>query len=510
MTAFDQLVHGFEIALSWKGLLYCFIGCFWGTIVGVLPGLGPLAGMTLLLPLTIQDPFTHLPQDPTIGIIMLTGIFYGAMYGGSTTSILVRIPGEAASVITCIDGYEMARRGRAGPALMVAAVGSFVGGTVSILGLMLITPPLAQVMIAIGPSVQVVLLLLALSVIAVVSAGSRLKTTIMLVLGLLLTLIGLDHLDAVPRMTFGSTTLTAGLQFTSLAIGLFGISEILINLEKTETIKAITPKFRDLIPRMKDVRDASPAIARGSAIGFIFGVIPGVSHVVSTFVSYAVEKKFSRHPEEFGHGAIAGVAGPETANNAVTGTAMIPLLALGIPSIPATALLLSALTLHGVQPGPLLLKDHPEVFWGLVASMYIGNVILLILNLPLVSAFVWLLRIPYAWLVPIILIVSVIGAYSVAFSTADIWLMVISGGAGYILRKFGYEMAPLLLAFVLGDRLEEQMRLALTMSGGSYATFVDHASIIVLTSVLGLLLSVQAVAWLFGYRKSMADEAEGV
>jgi putative tricarboxylic transport membrane protein len=509
MTAFDQLVNGFAIALSWKGLLYCFIGCLWGTIVGVLPGLGPLAGMTLLLPMTIRDPFTGLPQDPTIGIIMLTGIFYGAMYGGSTTSILVRIPGEAASVITCIDGYEMARRGRAGPALMVSAVGSFIGGTVSILGLMLITPPLAKVMIAIGPSVQVVLLLLALSVIAVVSAGSRLKTTIMMVLGLLLTLIGLDHLDAVPRMTFGSTTLTAGLQFTSLAIGLFGISEILINLEKTETIKAIWPRFRDLIPRVKDIRDASPAIARGSIIGFIFGVIPGVSHVVSTFVSYAVEKKFSPHPEEFGHGAIAGVAGPETANNAVTGTAMIPLLALGIPSIPATALLLSALTLHGVQPGPLLLKDHAEVFWGLVASMYIGNVILLILNLPLVSAFVWLLRIPYAWLVPIILIVSVIGAYSVAFSTADIWLMVISGGAGYVLRKFGYEMAPLLLAFVLGDRLEEQMRLALTMSGGSYATFADNTSIIVVTSVLGLLLSVQAVAWLFGYRKSVADETEG-
>jgi len=491
MTGFDQVVNGFAIALSWQGLLYCFIGCLWGTVVGVLPGLGPLAGMTLLLPLTFHQP-------PEIGIIMLTGIFYGAMYGGSTTSILVRIPGEAAS-----------RGGRAGPALMVAAVGSFVGGTVSIVGLMLITPPLAKVMIAIGPSVQVVLLLLALSVIAVVSAGSRLKTTIMMVLGLLLTAIGLDHLDGVPRLTFGNTTLAGGLSFTSLAIGLFGISEILINLEKTELIKAIQPKFRDLIPRMKDVRDAAPAIGRASVIGFIFGIIPGVSHVVSTFVSYAVEKRFSRHPEEFGHGAIAGVAGPETANNAVTGTAMIPLLALGIPSIPATALLLSALTIHGVQPGPLLLTDHPEVFWSLVASMYIGNVILLILNLPLVGIFVNLLRIPYSWLVPIILIVSVIGVYSVAFSAADIWLMVISGGAGYVLRKFGYEMAPLLLAFVLGDRLEENLRLALTMSGGSYATFADHASLIVLTSVLGLLLAVQALAWVFGYRKSVADEAEG-
>ena len=501
MTGFDQLVAGFSVALSWKGLLYCFVGCLWGTVVGVLPGLGPLAGMTLLLPLTFG-------LDPTIGIIMLTGIFYGAMYGGSTTSILVRIPGEAASVVTCIDGYEMARQGRAGPALMIAALGSFVGGTVSIVGLMFIAPPLAKVMIAIGPSVEVVLILLALCVISVVSAGSRIKTAAMLVLGLLLGTIGLDNLTGTARFTFGNADLAGGLSFTALAIGLFGISEILINLEKTEAIKAIRPKLRDLVPRWKDVRESTPAIGRASVIGFIFGIIPGVSHVVSTFVSYAVEKRFSKRPEEFGKGAIAGVAGPETANNAVTGTAMIPLLALGIPSIPATALLLSALTIHGVQPGPLLLKDHPEVFWGLVASMYIGNVILLILNLPLVGLFVNLLRIPYAWLVPIILIISVIGVYSVNFSVADIWIMVLSGGAGYVLRKFGYEMAPLLLALVLGDRLEVNFRLALTMSGGSYATFVDTASIIVLASVTGLLLAVQALAWAFGYRKSFADEAE--
>jgi putative tricarboxylic transport membrane protein len=263
------------------------------------------------------------------------------------------------------------------------------------------------------------------------------------------------------------------------------------------------------VPHWKDLRAAAPAIGRGSIIGFIFGIIPGVSHVVSTFVSYAIEKKFSKHPEEFGKGAIEGVAGPETANNAVTGTAMIPLLALGIPSIPATAILLSALTIHGVQPGPLLLTDHPEVFWSLVASMYIGNVILLILNLPLVGMFVNLLRIPYVWLVPIILIISIIGVYSVNFSSADIWIMVISGAAGYVLRKFGYEMAPLLLALVLGDRLESSFRLALTMSGGNYATFADKASVIVLTSALGILLAVQGLAWVFGYRKTMADEAEG-
>jgi putative tricarboxylic transport membrane protein len=502
MSGLDHLLGGFAIALSWKGLLYCFLGCLWGTVVGVLPGLGPLAGITLLLPLTFG-------LDPTIGIIMLTGIFYGAMYGGSTTSILVRIPGEAASVVTCVDGYEMARQGRAGPALMIAALGSFVGGTVSILGLMFIVPPLAKLMIAIGPSVQVVLILLALAVIALVSAGSRIKTATMVVLGLLLGSIGLDKLTGVPRFTFGSADLTGGLSFAALAIGLFGLSEILLNLERTETIKAIAPKLRELIPRWKDLRDSAPAVARGSVIGFLFGVVPGVSHVVSTFVSYAVEKRFSKHPEEFGKGAIAGVAGPETANNAVTGTAMIPLLALGIPSIPATAILLSALTIHGVQPGPLLLTEHPEVFWGLVASMYIGNVILLILNLPLVGLFVNLLRIPYAWLVPIILVISIIGVYSVNFSTADIWIVVISGAVGYLLRKFGYEMAPLLLALVLGDRLEENFRLALTMSGGSYATFLDSASVIVLVSALGLLLVMQTLAWAFGYRKSFADQAEG-
>jgi putative tricarboxylic transport membrane protein len=501
MQAFDQLVAGFASVLSWETIFYCFIGCLWGTIVGVLPGLGPLAGMVLLLPLTFG-------LDPASGIIMLAGIFYGAMYGGSTTSILVRIPGEAASVITCIDGYEMARRGRAGPALVIAALGSFIGGTVSVLGLMLVAPPLASVMVAIGPSVQVVLMLLALCVITLVSAGSRSKAAAMIILGLAVGTIGLDALTGLPRFTFGNLGLADGLSFTALAIGLFGISEILLNLEKSETIKAITPKLRELVPRWSDLKESAPAIGRGTIIGFIFGIVPGVSHVVSTFVSYAVEKRLAKHPEQFGRGAIAGVAGPETANNATTGTAMIPLLALGIPSIPATAILLSALTIHGVVPGPLLMSEHPQVFWGLVASMYIGNAVLLVLNLPFVGLFVNLLRIPYGWLVPVILVISTIGVYSVSFKAADIWIMVLSGGAGYILRKFGYEMAPLLLALVLGDQLEENFRLALTMSGGSYATFADQAALIVIASVSGLLLILQGVAWVFGYRKSLADEAE--
>jgi putative tricarboxylic transport membrane protein len=499
MTGFDQLIGGFAVALSWKGLLYCFLGCLWGTVVGVLPGLGPLAGMTLLLPLTFG-------LDPTFGIIMLTGIFYGAMYGGSTTSILLRIPGEAASVVTCIDGYEMARKGRAGPALMISALGSFVGGTVSILGLMFIAPPLAKLMIAIGPSVQVVLILLALLVITAVSAGSRAKTAAMIAIGLALGTVGLDRLSGTPRFTFGSAELTGGLSFTALAIGLFGISEILINLEIVTQLRVIRPRLKELIPCWADLTESAPAVGRASIIGFIFGIIPGVSHVVATFVSYAVEKRLSKHPEQFGKGAIAGVAGPETANNAVTGTAMIPLLALGIPSIPATAILISALTIHGVQPGPLMLTHHPEVFWGLVASMYIGNVILLILNLPLVGMFVNLLRIPYVWLVPLILIISIIGVYSVNFSTADIWIMAISGTVGYVLRKFGYEMAPLLLALVLSDRLEENFRLALTMSGGSYATFLDRASILLVIAALGLFLSGSVLAWAFTDRRSCASE----
>lgn len=502
MIAFDELISAFIAVLSWKTLFYCFIGTLWGTIVGVLPGLGPLAGMVLLLPLTFG-------LDPASGIIMLAGIFYGAMYGGSTTSILVRIPGEAASVITCIDGYEMARRGRAGPALVIAAVGSFIGGTVSVLGLMVVAPPLARVMVEIGPSVQVVLMLLALCVITVVSAGSRIKTAAMIVLGLAVGTIGLDDLTGQPRFTFGNIGLADGLSFTALAIGLFGISEILLNLEKSETIKAITPKLRELIPRWRDLKESAPAIGRGTIIGFIFGIVPGVSHVVSTFVSYAVEKRFAKDPEQFGKGAIAGVAGPETANNATTGTAMIPLLALGIPSIPATAILLSALTIHGVAPGPLLMSEHPEVFWGLVASMYIGNVVLLVLNLPFVSVFVNLLRIPYGWLVPAILVISTIGVYSVNFKAADIWIMVASGWVGYILRKFDYEMAPLLLALVLGGGLEEKFRIALTMSGGSYATFADQASLIVIAVVGVLLLILQGFAWALGYRKSIADEAEG-
>jgi putative tricarboxylic transport membrane protein len=499
--ALDHLAVGFAVAFTWKNLFYCLVGCVWGTMVGVLPGLGPLAGMTLLLPLTFS-------LDPTAAVIMLAGIFYGAMYGGSTTSILVRIPGEAASVVTCIDGYEMARQGRAGPALMIAAVGSFIGGSLSIVGLMLFAPPMADAMLRVGPAAEFVLMVLALLVISFVSSGPPIKTLAMVLLGLALAMVGLDPLTAWPRFTFGQLELADGISFVALAIGLFGVSEILLNLERSADLQAIRPRLRDLFPRASDLREAAPAIGRGSLIGFVFGIIPGVSHIISTFVAYAVEKRVSKTPEAFGKGAIAGVAGPETANNATTGSSMIPLLVLGIPSIPATAILLSALLIHGVQPGPQLLSDHPEVFWGLIASMYIGNLILLVLNLPLVGLFVNLLRVPYAYLAPAVLLVSVVGVYSVKASTLDIGIMVAAGAVGYALRKFEFDVAPLLLALVLGERIEVSFRRALTISDGDYAIFFRGAAARVFIVALVLIIVLQGAAWALGYRKRLAASAD--
>ncbi|HEU4442806.1 MAG TPA: tripartite tricarboxylate transporter permease [Burkholderiales bacterium] len=482
------------MALRPEVLMYCVIGCLWGTIVGVLPGLGPLAGLTLLLPLTY-----HL--EPTAAIVMLAGIFYGAMYGGSTTSILVRIPGEAASIMTAIDGHEMARKGRAGPALVVAAIGSFIGGTVSIVGLMLFAPPLAQLMLQIGPAAEFGLMLLALVVLCFASGGPALKTFAMVVAGLLIATVGVDMITAHPRFTFGSLYLVNGISFVAMALGLFGVSEILINLEDIAKVKVIKPTLRSLMPRVQDLKDSAPAVGRGTVIGFIFGFIPGISHVISTFVSYAVEKKLSRQPETFGTGRIEAVAGPETANNATTGSAMIPLLVLGIPAIPATAILLSALQIHGVQPGPQMLTEHPQVFWGLIASMYIGNLVLLFLNLPLVGLFVNLLRIPYAYLAPSILLVSMIGIYSVNSNPLDILIMAGSGVVGYLLRKAKFDPAPLLLAVVLGDRLEVSLRRALTISQGDWWVLLQGAMSKIFLGAVLLLLLLQSAAWLLGFRR---------
>jgi putative tricarboxylic transport membrane protein len=438
---------------------------------------------------------------------MLTGIFYGAMYGGSTTSILVRLPGEAASIVTCIDGHEMAKQGRAGPALVVAAIGSFVGGTVSVIGLMLFAPPLAKVMLQIGPAAEFALMVLALLVLAFVSGGAPLKTFMMVITGLLISTVGVDLITAYPRFTFGQIQLTEGISFVAIALGLFGVSEILINLEEIAKVKVIRPTLASLVPRLADLRASAPAMARGTVIGFVFGFIPGISHVISTFVSYAVERKFDKHPETFGTGRIEAVAGPETANNATTGSAMIPLLVLGIPAIPATAILLSALQIHGVQPGPELVSKHPDVFWGLIASMYIGNLVLLVLNLPLVGLFVNLLRVKYAYLAPGVLLVSMIGIYSVNSNANEIVIMGVFGVVGYILRKAKFDPAPLLLAIVLGDRLEVSLRRALTISNGDWWILLQGAMSKIFVAAVILLALLQAGAWFLGFRRKLAEEA---
>jgi putative tricarboxylic transport membrane protein len=493
METIQHLLEGFRIALTATNVFYCFIGCLWGTIVGVLPGIGPLGGIAILLPMTFK-------MEPTSAIIMLSGIFYGAMYGGSTTSILLNIPGEAASIVTCIDGYQMARKGRAGPALVVAALGSFVGGTLSIVSLMLFAPPLAKAMLRIGPGEEFSLMLLALIVMSFVSRAPILKTLSMIILGVLIATIGMDPFTGYLRFTFGYTGFSEGLGFVPMAIGLFGVSEILMNFEEIASVQVIKPTLRSLLPRWKDLKDSAGPVARGSAIGMLFGFVPGISHVISTFISYALEKKISKHPEEFGTGRIEAVAGPEAANNATTGTALVPLLVLGIPAIPATALLMSALLIHNVNPGPQLIQNHPDVFWGLIASMYIGNVVLVILNLPLVGIFVNFLRIPYAYLVPTVLVVCIVGVYGVSSNIVDIALVAIFGVVGYLLRKFRFDLAPLILAVVLGDRIELSFRRALTISEGSFWIFLKSSFSQVFLIAALLILVLQTIAWLFGFR----------
>jgi putative tricarboxylic transport membrane protein len=495
MSSLDLLMQGFATAVTPTNLLLCLMGCLWGTAVGVLPGLGPLAGMALLLPLTYS-------LDPTGAVIMLAGIFYGAMYGGSTTSILLRIPGEAASIVTCIDGHEMARKGRGGAALTIAAVGSFIGGSLSVIGLMVAAPLVANAMLAVGPAAEAVLMAMALIVVAFVSSGPAVKTLAMIALGLVIATIGLDQLTAFPRLMFGKLELAEGLSFVALAIGLFGVSELLMSIDEKMSERPKTPTLRELLPTREELREATPATLRGSVIGFVFGIVPGVSHIVSTFVSYAVEKRLSKDPGSFGKGAVAGLAGPETANNATTGSAMIPLLVLGIPAIPATAILLSALQIHGVQPGPLLLTERPDVFWGLVASMYVGNAILLVLNLPLVGVFIALLRAPMSRLAPTVLLICVIGVFSVKASTFDLWVMLISGAIGYVLRKFQYDVAPLLLATVLGDRLEVSFRRALTISDGDYWIFAKGPAARVFLAILLVVVALQLAARALGYRRA--------
>jgi putative tricarboxylic transport membrane protein len=477
----QSLLYGFSVSLTPMNLLYCALGVLLGTLVGVLPGIGPLGGITLLLPTTFG-------MEPISAIIMLAGIYYGAMYGGSTTSILVNIPGEAASVVTCFDGYQMARQGRAGPALAVAAIGSYIAGTLSVLGLMFLAPVLARMALQFGPPEQFSLMVLGLIILAYMGTGSVLKALIMIVLGLTLATVGIDHLSGFTRFTHGHVALGDGVSFLAVAMGLFGIAEILINLEQTVVPEVIKPKLSSLLPTREDCKRSLGPIVRGSGVGFLIGILPGAAHIISTFVSYALEKRLSGYPEKFGTGQIEGVAGPEAANNAATGGAMIPFLGLGIPSTAATATMMVALLIHGVKPGPLLMEQHPEVFWGLVGSMYIGNTMLLILNLPLVGLFVNLLRVPYRFLFPAILVICFVGVYSVNLSGTDLWIMAIFGVVGYGLRKLAFDPSPIVLALVLGPMMEQALRQALIMSRGEFGVFLSRPIAAGMLAAAALLL----------------------
>jgi putative tricarboxylic transport membrane protein len=467
MDITQNIIYGFSVAMSPENFFFCFLGAFLGTLIGVLPGLGPAASIALLLPVTFKIP-------ATASLIMLAGIYYGAMYGGSTTSILVNIPGEAASVVTCFDGYQMAKQGRAGPALGIAAFGSFIAGTFSTLMIMLIAPLLVLVALRFGPPEFVGLMLLGLVMVVFFSGESLLKGLMMAVIGLILGTVGLDPIYGTQRLTFGSTTLMGGVEIISVVMGLFGISEVLINMEQVLKQDIYKGKIKGLLPNKQDWKDSAAPIARGTFMGFFLGLIPGVGSIIPTFMSYAMEKKISKHPERFGTGAIEGVAGPETTNNAASMGGFIPLLTLGLPNTVIMAMMLGALMIHGVQPGPLLVKQHPDVFWGVIASMYIGNVILLILNLPLIRIWVMILRIPYAILFPLIILFCIIGSYSVNQNYVDIITLMISGGVGYLMRKLKYEGGPLILAFILGPMIEERFRQSLLITKGDFSIFVSR------------------------------------
>jgi putative tricarboxylic transport membrane protein len=467
MGVLDNLLFGFHVVLEPDNIFFCFIGVVVGTLVGVLPGIGPAGAMGLLLPATFK-------ASPTSGIIMLAGIYYGAMYGGSTTSVLVNIPGEAASVVTCLDGYQMSRQGRAGPALGIAAMGSFIAGTFSLIGLMLVSHPLARFALRFGPPEYFALICTGLIILTYLTQGSVLKALMMALVGVFLGNIGLDLVDALPRFTFGIPEMEDGIGIVPLVMGLFGISEVLINIEKTEKPQIFNEKLRHLWPSLKDWAESKWAILRGSLIGFLLGILPGGGAVLSSFVSYAVEKKISKHPERFGKGAIEGVAAPESANNSAAGSSLIPLVSLGIPANPAMAMLFSALIIHGIQPGPLFIKNNPTLFWGLIASMYVGNAMLVLLNLPMIGIWVQVLKIPHRILFPLILLFCLIGAYSLNNSWFEVCLMVFFGAIGYLMRKFEYEGAPLVLAFVLGPMLEQALRQSLLISGGSFMIFFSR------------------------------------
>jgi putative tricarboxylic transport membrane protein len=467
MDTLLSLLHGFGVSLQPQNLFYCFLGVLMGTLVGVLPGVGPTATIALLLPATLK-------LNPVSAIIMLSGICYGAMYGGSTTSILLNIPGEASSVVTCLDGYQMARQGRGGPALGMAAFGSFIAGTFSIIGLVILAPTLADFALKFGPPEYFTLMIMGLTVVTYLARKSMQKALMMTAAGIIVGCIGLDPITSATRFTFGVTTLYDGLGLAPVIMGLFGVSEVLENVGVFVKKEVFGGKIKGLLPNKNDWKTCALPVTRGTLLGFFLGILPGVGTVVPQFLTYTLEKRLSRHPEKFGMGMIEGVASPEAANNAAVGGTFIPLLSLGIPSNAMTAMLLGALMIFGLMPGPLLISTSPDLFWGVIASMYIGNVMLLILNLPLIPVWVRVLKIPYSYLSAFIILFCLIGAYSLNNNITDVIVLWFFGLVGFFAKKFEYEPAPFVLAFVLGPMIETALRRSLIMSDGSFTIFFQR------------------------------------
>jgi putative tricarboxylic transport membrane protein len=480
METLQHLLGGLAAAATPAKLMFAFAGCMLGTLVGLLPGLGPAAGTAILLPLTFS-------LDATGAIIMLCAIYYGAMYGGTITSVLINVPGEAASVVTCIDGYAMARQGRAGSALAIAAIGSFVGGTLATLALVVVALPLAQLALKFGPAEFFGLMVAGLCLVVGLAGKNLLAALLMTVLGLLLAMIGLDPVRGAPRFTFGLPELYDGVGFVPGVMGLFGIGELLLAAERREA-RMIEANLKKWNPSRDEWRRSAGAIGRGSVVGFVLGLIPGVGAIVPTFMAYVLEKRLSKNPERFGNGAIEGVASAETANNAYANAAMVPLLALGVPSSPTIAVLMGAFIINGITPGPFLFTERPELVWTVIASFFIGNLILLILNLPLVGLWAKLLKIPFAYMCAGVLIFCVVGAYGLKQSLFDVWVMLGFGVLGYILRKLDLPLAPAILALILGPMMEKSLRTTLEISAGSFAIFLDRPVALALLTIPVIVL----------------------
>ncbi|WP_436326947.1 tripartite tricarboxylate transporter permease [Brevibacterium sp. FAM 27836] len=501
MDIFTPVLEGFGTVLEPGNLLYCFIGVLVGMLIGVLPGLGPAATMAILLPMTFGI-------EPVTAIIMLAGIFYGAQYGGTITSVLLRLPGEASSVVTVFDGFQMAKQGRAGAALGVAAVGSFIGGTASILGLTFLAPLIAGFALDFGPPEYAALSLLGVTLVATISSGSKVKALIAAAIGVFLAMVGRDVFTGTERFTFDNLSLSDGIDFVTVAMGLFGLGEILYNLEERHKAMATPEKPKRVWPTKGELKQSAPAIGRGSILGFLLGILPGGGATISSLAAYGVEKKVAKDPSRFGKGAIEGVAGPESANNAAATSSFIPLLSLGIPANATMALMFGALLIQGITPGPLLVSDEPELFWGVVNSMYIGNILLLIMAIPLIGVFVKILSVRPAILAPITVLITLIGAYTIKNSVFDVGLVVLFGVIGYLMKKAGFEPGPLVLAFVLAELLESSVRRSLILFEGNLGEVFTRPITVTLLFVFLVVILLPIIQKMLGRTKVKSKSKE--